>query len=80
MHLFFDIQHRGDLYLDDEGEHFKSLDAACGHLARVLCEFVHTGGELDDIRDMVVDITDRGKMRLIVPIIDILPEPVLRAA
>jgi hypothetical protein len=28
MHVFFDIQHRGDLYLDDEGEHFKSLDAA----------------------------------------------------
>jgi hypothetical protein len=46
----------------------------------VLWEFVYTGGELDDIRDMVVDITDRGKTRLIVPIIDILPEPVLRAA
>ena len=44
MHLFFDIQYGGDLYLDDEGEHFQSLDAACGHLARVLCEFVHTGG------------------------------------
>jgi hypothetical protein len=80
MHLFFDIQHRGDLFLDDEGARFKSLDAACDHLARVLCEFVHTGGELDDIRDMVVDITDRGKVRLIVPIIDILPEPVQRAA
>jgi hypothetical protein len=80
MHLFFDIQHRGDLYLDDEGEHFTSLDAACGHLALVLCEFVHTGGEFGDIRDMVVDITDRGKTRLIIPIIDILPEPVLRAA
>ena len=80
MHVFFDIQYRGDLYLDDEGEHFQSLDAACGHLARVLCTFVHTGGELDDIRDLVVDITDRGTMRLIVPIIDILPKPVLRAA
>ena len=80
MNLFFDIQHRGDLYLDDEGEHFKSLDAACGHLARVLCEFVDTGGELDDIRDMVVDNTDRVKVRLIVPIIDILPQPIQRAA
>jgi hypothetical protein len=80
MHLFFDIQYREDLYLDDEGEHFNSLDAACGHLARVLCAFVHTGGELDDIRDMVVDITDRGKVRLIVPIIDILPQPIQRAA
>jgi hypothetical protein len=46
MHLFFDIQHRGDLYLDDESEHFKSLDAACGHLARELCAFVDSGGEL----------------------------------
>ena len=80
MHLFFDIQYGGDLYLDDEGEHFQSLDAACGHLARVLCTFLATGGELKDIRDMVVDITDRGKLRLIVPIIDILPEPVLQAA
>jgi hypothetical protein len=80
MHLFFDIEYRGDLYLDDEGEQFNSLDAACGHLARVLCAFVHTGGELADIRDMVVDITDRGKVRLMVPIIDILQEPVLRAA
>jgi hypothetical protein len=29
---------------------------------------------------MVVDITDRGKIQLIVPIIDILPEPAQRAA
>ncbi len=80
MHLFFDIQHRGELFLDEEGEEFSSMGGACDHLARVLCAFVQSGGELDDIRDMVINITDRGKLRLVVPITDILPEPLGRAA
>ena len=80
MHLFFDIQHRGELFLDDEGEEFSSLGNACDHLARVLCTFVESGGELDDIRDLVVDITDRGKLRLVVSISDIMPKPLARAA
>jgi hypothetical protein len=80
MHLFFDIQHRGELFLDEEGEEFPSLGNACDHLARVLCAFVESGGEFDDIRDMVVNITDRGKLRLVVPITDIMPEPLARAA
>ena len=80
MHLFFDIHHRGEVFLDDEGEQFSSLGAACDHLARVLCEFVHSGGEFENIRDMVVNITDRGKLRLVVPITDIMSEPLARAA
>ncbi len=80
MHLFFDIQHRGELFLDEEGEEFPSLGNACDHLARVLCAFVESGGEFDDLRDMVVNITDRGKLRLVVPITDIMPEPLARAA
>ena len=62
MHLFFDIHHRGEVFLDDEGEQFSSLGAACDHLAQVLCEFVHSGGEFENIRDMVVNVTDRGKL------------------
>jgi hypothetical protein len=65
MHLFFDIQHRGELFLDEEGEEFSCMGGACDHLARVLCAFVESGGELDDIRDMVINITDRGKLRLV---------------
>ena len=80
MHLYFDIQHRGDLFLDDEGEEFLSIGAACDHLAQVLCAFTHSGGDIADVRDMVVAITDRGKIHLVVPIIDILPEPLPRAA
>ena len=80
MHLFFDIEHRGELFLDEEGEQFISLGAACDHLAGVLCEFLRSGGDADAIREMVVDITDRGQIRLVVPIIDVMPEPLLRAA
>jgi hypothetical protein len=80
VRLFFDIQHRGDFFLDDEGEEFRSIGAACDHLAQVLCAFMHSGGDVAEIRDMVVDITDRGKIHLVVPIIDILPEPLPRAA
>jgi hypothetical protein len=80
MQLFFDIQHRGELFLDEEGEQFVSLGAACDHLADVLCDFLHSGGGIDDIRDMVIDITDRGKVRLIVPVIDIVRDPLPRAA
>lgn len=79
MQLFFDIQHRGELFLDEDGEQFVSVGAACDHLADVLYEFLHSGGDIDDIRDMVIDITDRGKVRLIVPVIDIA-RPVPRAA
>lgn len=75
MRLFFDIKHRGELFLDEEGEEFSSLGGACDHLARVLCTFVEY-----DIRDMVINITDRGKLRLVVPITDIMPEPLARAA
>lgn len=57
MQLFFDIQHRGELFLDEEGEQFVSVGAACHHLADVLCEFLHSGGEIDAIRDMVIDWT-----------------------
>jgi hypothetical protein len=73
MHLFFDIQHRGELFLDDEGEQFRSLGSACDHLAHVLCAYAHSGGDLDDIRGMVVNINDRGKTHLVVPILDIMP-------
>ena len=79
MHLFFEIEHRGEI-LGDEGEEFSSLGGACDHLARVLCTFVESGGEFDDIRDFVVDITDRSKLRLVVPITDIMPEALARAA
>jgi hypothetical protein len=34
MHLYFDIQHRGDFFLDDEGKEFGSIGAACDHLAQ----------------------------------------------
>lgn len=80
MHLFFDFQHRGELFLDDEGGQFVSLGAACDHLVDVLCEFMHSGGEIGDVSDTIIDITDRGKVRLIVAITDIMPEPALRAA
>jgi hypothetical protein len=80
MRLFFDIQNRGELFLDQEGEEFSSLGGACDHLAGVLCAFVQSGGELDDIRDMAIIITDRGKLRLVVPITEIMPEPLARAA
>ena len=80
MHLFFDIHHRGEVFLDDEGEQFSTLGAACDHLAQMLREFVRSGGEFENIRDMVVNITDRGKLRLVVPITDIMPEPLARAA
>ena len=72
----FDIDHRGEVFLDDEGEQFSSLGAGCDHLARVLCEFVHSGGEFEN--NMVVNITDRGKLRLVLPITDIMPEPLAR--
>jgi hypothetical protein len=29
---------------------------------------------------MIIDITDRGKIHLVVPVMDILPEPLPRAA
>jgi hypothetical protein len=80
MRLFFDIQHRGDFFLDDEGEEFRSIGAACDHLAQALGVFMHSGGEIDDIRDMTVDITDRGRVRLIVPVIDIVRYPLSHAA
>jgi hypothetical protein len=80
MHLYFDIQHRGDFFLDDEGKEFGSIGAACDHLAQVLCAFVHSGGDVADIQEMVVDITDRGKIHLVVPTIDIVPEPLPHAA
>ena len=80
MHLFFDIQHRGELFLDEEGEQFTSLGAACDHLADVLCEFLQSGAEVDDLADMIIDITDRGRVRLIVPVIDLVREPLPHAA
>ena len=80
MHIYFDIQHRGDFFLDDEGEEFRSIGAACDHLAQVLCAFLHSDGDPGDIRDMVVAMTDRGNIHLVVPISDILPKPLSRAA
>ena len=72
MQVFFDIQHKGELFLDDEGDKFASVDAACDYLVHTVCEFIQAGGEVDDIQDMVIDITDRGSVCLTVPISELL--------
>ena len=52
MQVFFDIQHKGELFLDQEGHKFASVDAACDYLVLTVCGFIQAGGEVDDIRDI----------------------------
>jgi hypothetical protein len=80
MQVFFDIMHRNELFLDEEASEFASIKAACDFLADTLSDFVEAGGDLDDIRDMVIDITDRRDVRLSVPIVKLTKETDRRAA
>ena len=43
MLLFFDILHKSELYLDDEGIEFTSVEQAHDYLANSVREFVRLG-------------------------------------
>jgi len=80
MHVFFDIVHKNELHLDVEAHEFGSIKAACDHLADTLSDFVESGGDLNDIRDMVIDITDRRGISLAIPIAELVEEQDRHAA
>jgi hypothetical protein len=48
---------------EKEAEGAQKGGRAVSQTKDVLCNFLHSGGEIDDIRDMVIDITDRRKVR-----------------
>ena len=56
MQVFFDIQHKGELFLDDEGQKFASVDAACDYLVHTVREYIQAGGVVEYIQDMVIDL------------------------
>jgi|RhiMethySRZTD1v2_1073278.scaffolds.fasta_scaffold2771949_1 hypothetical protein len=80
MQVFFDIVHKNELHLDVEAHEFGSIKAACDHLADTLSDFVEAGGDLNDIRDMVIDITDRRGISLSIPIAKLVEEQDRHAA
>ena len=85
MLLFFDILHKGELYLDDEGIEFTSFEQAHDYLANTVREFLRIGGDpyAFDGSQTVVDITDRMHRRRTLRMADVmseLAEPLHKAA
>ncbi|MFM9849122.1 MAG: DUF6894 family protein [Hyphomicrobiaceae bacterium] len=85
MHLFFDIFHKGELFLDETGAEFASLDHAHDYLIHTLREFRRLGGHPSDFvgYDATIDITDRAHVRRVVAMrdsMDELVDPVRHAA
>ena len=76
MHLFFDIFHNGEFFLDAHGRHFASVDHARNHLIDTMREYIRLGGHPSDIDgdQAAIDITDRGQVRRIVRMRDIVQE------
>jgi hypothetical protein len=76
MLVFFDIQHDGELHLDEEGMKFISLDDAHAYLLQTLREFTLIGGDPSSFTrtDTVVDITDRGQARRILVVAEVIAD------
>ena len=73
MLLFFDIFHRDELHLDDEGKEFATLDDAHAHLIDTMREFMQMSQDAEGFvrPDTVIDITDRQHVRRILPMAEI---------
>jgi hypothetical protein len=85
MLVFFDILHRDELHLDDQGGEFATLEDALAYLIDTMREFMRVSEDAQSfIRPgTVIDITDRQHLRRILPVVELMAEiakPMRKAA
>jgi hypothetical protein len=83
--LFFDILHRDELHLDDQGEEFATLEDAHASLIDTMREFMRRSEDAHSfIRPgTAIDITDRQHLRRILPVMELMADiatPMRKAA